>query len=619
MSESLSIGNEIKDSFKETHKWTHNNIKWLKEIEAFYRERAKLEKEYSEKLDHLTKEFMSKKSTTSVSLSVGETPTVTPGSLEAAVVVTWNEVLSQTSVISQDHAQLSKDFDNTIADQLSGLNAKLEMTLSKIGGFNGEIADKRDSIYNELEKAKKNYNEVCSAMEIARSKHTKSPNDRNKHKLEEKETEMNIAKNEYLIKINQANRIKDKYYFQDVPEVVDLLQDLNESRIVFLNDIWKSASAVELAAHDRVKERLENVNSVVVQNKPSLNTAMFIKHNLKKWDEPSDFRYEPSPVWHDDDKFIVPTQNELNDLRIKLAQAEREYSKYQDLSQGELSVLSTLNKKKRDLKANEETIDGQVFYETLKKYLSTVAPFTSHETLKLKAEVNIESIQNNVPADMDLSTEDVDLSHLKKKGGLFSKFRKNILNSENKSNSRSSIFGALSAHTNSSDSRDNSSQYAKSDAHSISTADSGPSNFTAGSHANKNKVLFQYSKQDSDEISINVGDSIALMTPDTGSGWTAVRNNTTGESGLVPSSYVEINEENTAKGGKAAPQVPPPRRTTLPTRTLKALYDYSAQGADEISIAAGDVMEVIKGDDGSGWTYGQLNGQKGLFPTSYCS
>ena len=49
MSTDISIGNEIKDSYKETHKWVQNNIKWLSELESFYRDRAKLEKEYSDK------------------------------------------------------------------------------------------------------------------------------------------------------------------------------------------------------------------------------------------------------------------------------------------------------------------------------------------------------------------------------------------------------------------------------------------------------------------------------------------------------------------------------------------------------------------------------------------
>ncbi|QLG70335.1 hypothetical protein HG535_0A02740 [Zygotorulaspora mrakii] len=619
MSESFSIGNEIKDSYKETQNWASNNVKWLKDIEAFYRDRAKLEKEYSEKLDHLSKEYAAKKSTVSVSLSVGDTPKVTPGSLEAACLVAWNEVLSQTSFISQDHSQLSKEFDNVIAHQLSGLNAKLDMTLSKINGFNGEVTDKRDAIYSELEKAKKNYDDVCMAMEAARSKHTKSPNDRNKRKLEEKETEMNIAKNEYLIKINQANRVKDKYFFQDVPEVVDLLQDLNESRILFLNTIWTSASSVEIAASDNIIKRLESANSVIAQNKPSMNTAMFIKHNLKNWNEPTDFRYQPSAVWHDDDKFAVPTHTELNDLRIKLAKSEKDYNKFHDLSQSELSRLSSLNQKKRELKSSENSLDGQDFYETLKSYLSVVMSFTSHETLKLKAEVEIESIQNNVPSNMDLSTDDIDLSRLKKKTGILSKLKKNILNTESKSGNSSSFFGAITSHTHDFGGKENSSENDGADNYSIKNA-ATTSKHAVPSKSNNNKVLFAYSKQDSDETTISVGDSVTLEVPDTGSGWTKVRNNTTGESGLVPSTYVEINEETPSKNGNSnAPQVPPPRRTTLPTRILTAQYDYEAQGDDEISISAGDAIEVIRGDDGSGWTYGQLNGAKGLFPTTYCT
>lgn len=610
MSDKLSIGNEIKDSYKETHKWVQNNLKGLRDIEQFYRERAKLEREYGEKLSGLTKEFMNRKSKSSVPLSVGDTPTITPGSLEAAHMVAWNEILSQTEMICNDHNQLANDFERQIAEQLAGLYAKLDMTLSKIGGFNEEVTSKRDNINQNLEKAKKNYDESCATMEMARNKHTKSPNDRNKRKLEEKETEMHIAKNNYLVKINQANRIKDKYYFQDVPEVVDLLQDLNESRIFFLNDIWRSAKDLEVAAGDRIHERLNTADTVVSQNLPSLSSTMFIKHNLKQWKEPADFRFEPSPVWHDDEKFVVVTQKELSDLKVQLAKAEQTYNHYQDLSQAEMSKLSTLNQRKKDAKADEAAAQATAFYETLKSYLSVITPFTSHETLKLQAEVQIESIQNNVPSEYDLSTDDVDLSKLKKKSGIFSKLKHNLLNPElssSKASHRLPLFGP--------DRKSSSAQSVDNDSASVASSSSVSTDHTSGAGTRKNKVLYSYTKQDDDEVSINPRDPISLEAADTGSGWTKVKNLTTGEVGLVPTSYVEINEP--AKG-KEAPRVPPPRRTNMPTRTMQAQYDYQSQGDDELSLVTGDVVKVIKGDDGSGWTYGELNGSKGLFPTSYC-
>lgn len=59
-----------------------NGIAWLDDIQSFYRERSAIEKEYSQKLSGLAKKYFEKKARKSSTLSVGDTPTVTPGSLE---------------------------------------------------------------------------------------------------------------------------------------------------------------------------------------------------------------------------------------------------------------------------------------------------------------------------------------------------------------------------------------------------------------------------------------------------------------------------------------------------------------------------------------------------------
>jgi hypothetical protein len=57
-------------------------ISWLDDIQQFYRERSAIEKEYSAKLSALAKKYYEKKARKTTSLSVGDTPTATPGSLE---------------------------------------------------------------------------------------------------------------------------------------------------------------------------------------------------------------------------------------------------------------------------------------------------------------------------------------------------------------------------------------------------------------------------------------------------------------------------------------------------------------------------------------------------------
>ena len=76
------FGSELKDAFKPVNAWVSNGITWLDDIQQFYRERSAIEKDYSSKLNALAKRYFEKKARKSSNLSVGDTPSLTPGSLE---------------------------------------------------------------------------------------------------------------------------------------------------------------------------------------------------------------------------------------------------------------------------------------------------------------------------------------------------------------------------------------------------------------------------------------------------------------------------------------------------------------------------------------------------------
>lgn len=72
----------LQDGFKPASAWVSHGIAWLDEVQQFYRDRSAIEREYSAKLAALAKRYFDKKNKRSAQLSVGESPTMTPGSLE---------------------------------------------------------------------------------------------------------------------------------------------------------------------------------------------------------------------------------------------------------------------------------------------------------------------------------------------------------------------------------------------------------------------------------------------------------------------------------------------------------------------------------------------------------
>lgn len=95
-----TFGAELKDGFKNANAWVGHGVAWLEDVQQFYRERAQIEKEYSAKLSLLAKKYFDKKNKKIAALSVGDNPTMTPGSLERFV-----ETKRRTEVV--DHQKLT--------------------------------------------------------------------------------------------------------------------------------------------------------------------------------------------------------------------------------------------------------------------------------------------------------------------------------------------------------------------------------------------------------------------------------------------------------------------------------------------------------------------------------
>jgi hypothetical protein len=142
------------------------------------------------------------------------------------------------------------------------------------------------------------------------------------------------------------------------------------------------------------------------------------------------------------------------------------------------------------------------------------------------------------------------------------------------------------------------------------------------------RALFDYTADDTDELSFKAGDVFDVVAKD--EGWWNGRL-ASGASGIFPENYVEQvpTEDNgdddaksvksvarSTKSAKSAKSSVKPAADAPVLCRVRALFDYTADDTDELSFKAGDVFDVVAKDEG--WWNGRLaSGASGIFPENY--
>lgn len=147
----------------------------------------------------------------------------------------------------------------------------------------------------------------------------------------------------------------------------------------------------------------------------------------------------------------------------------------------------------------------------------------------------------------------------------------------------------------------------------------------AGAAGGKRAVIeYDYEKAEDNEIELKEGEYVTNIEMVDDDWWMGT--NSQGESGLFPSNYVTLVEDDggDAPASHTAPP-PPPAAEPEPEpeagaggsgATATALFDYEAAEDNELSFAEGDKITNLEFPDDD-WWFGHFKGDSGLFPANY--
>ncbi|KAF1359741.1 FCH-domain-containing protein [Lizonia empirigonia] len=617
------FGAELKDGFKTVNAWVSGGITWLDDIQQFYRERSAIEKEYSQKLSALAKKYYEKKAKKVSSLSVGDTPTVTPGSLESASMTTWGAQLNTLEQRATEHEQFAAALVSQLADPLKTLATRYEELRKLHGDYAAKLEKERDAQYADLRKTKGKYDSVCQEVENRRKKldgafdHGKS---KARNTFEQHQVEMRNVKNTYLITINVTNKQKEMYYHEYVPELLDSMQDLSETRVNKLNAIWSLAASIETQTLTRSTEYLQHLSSEIPRNNPLLDSMMFVRHNAGAWQEPGDFQFEPSPVWLDDGNLAVD-ESAVTFLRNVLLKSKGSLGGYRRDLDKKLKEVENAKAVRRNIREGKDKKDE---VDVVRAIFAIQEAAHEIEKQKVSAEVEVSTITSvvgdvsigarnhnfksqtfKIPTNCDLCGDRI--WGLSAKGfdcrdcgytchskcelkvpadcpGEQTKEERKKLKEERQKSSHT----ATSTNGAATGSQPDMPRLGRSDTvNSMNTLSSG---YSATAHR-----------------SISGGMSPTVEEP------AAAEKKTPAAAGARKHRVVAPPPAAYIKADDGAP----PPTSGVPEVKGRMLYAYEAGGEGELTVADGQDVTILEPDDGSGWIKVRAGAKEGLVPASY--
>ncbi|KAJ2744785.1 Protein BZZ1 [Coemansia sp. BCRC 34301] len=626
----MTFGSALKpNEFGAVNGYTEKQLEVYGALTKLLAEKATAEREYGRKLVDLAQGFQQQlvalNETSSDSLALTDSEAEGSGPLElTSAVYEWTARLEEEGRL---HVQVGAKTATDIADELrTAYEGLAEQRRRTLDGYQRLLAE-RDVAYDQKDKARAAYDAHSKALSASLQRQERALTEKDQDKLRlraDRDTALrNQSKNAYILHVATANAAKNAVNRLLTPRAMDAMQAVNDQRVDHTRRLLLQMLAMQQAADSRRAAATQRAASVVARVAPTADSDQLVRRrqSLSRWDEPPDFRVVVDAAAGDDEAVAKDGESQAI-LRNLALQALRDARRAEDemaaadsdrdaaiaelhaiqhralhaaveLHLGHAVANGSLHAFKPVTLALSKTCDycaESIGGLNRKAARCAQCEYTCHAKCQIKVEPNCQG------PDPD------------QKSGFLSMFGSK--RGKKKSTERRHTRSASAVSEGSNNSANMSKSFASLPKHQLQL----PMPDEPGTVA----VLYDFAGDGATTLTVRATDRVRIVEPDTdASGWTAVEL-PSGLQGMVPTSYVDMKEYK-----------PPPIQQQQHTPLLAiaapraeyviALYDFAARDQDELSVTAGQRIQVVSRDVGDGWILceEQGGGKQGRLPVAY--
>lgn len=635
----LTYGYELPDCAEKIAAVTDAQIGLLSDLRELFQARILLEKDYASKLQALVRKANEKKSKRLSKVIFGPEPfrVWNEESLKSSTLnQAYTALITSLESTAQDHTTFA-DSLNRVTDSMKTLEIRNDNIRKKQAQFYEKLISVKEKTVADKIKAKTKYDEECSEMESYRLKQGRASDDKHAERaakqMEHQKNDMLNCKNAYLTTITISNRVKNRFYEQDLVLVENQYQTIQADFLTSITEVLQQSQNAGLTHLDSLKSRLISANDSLSLIDPSKEQELFVEYNRNQtpFSIPDDYKFEPCQGFYDNDELsiepapkvylqnkLLRCREKLQELQSLLAVKQSEVDKLQKLKSAYIEdpALGSL----QDVR--ESLLDAEHVFTNLSV---TQVIYNAEVDLLIHALGDDQGAQNPHSFKSSSFSIPTQCGYCKSSIWGLSKQGKTCKTCHISVHSKCE----LKIPANCTGGADGKAAKAAEHAHTrtsptpptVYESDQSPtSSFTSGQQSVIHEeahpdatVQFDFEASSTFELSVSAGDSVQLLEVDDGSGWIKVSDRH-GRKGLIPATYVELSETEKADEVSQIPE--------SSGAFVHVLYSYESNGPDELSITEGERIQLTTGPEGGqnyadGWWEAVKDGRKGIFPSNY--
>lgn len=624
----IDFGHQLPDQLATIAAAISAQLSLENDVASFLAERSALERDYAAKLQALVRKYREKKAKRDQDISVGPTHTIEWKYAQSTLSIHITDLYSAHDATAADHNNLASTLDG-LSSTMTASTKLREDVRKKHTSYANKLLSDREKTYSDKDKAKSKYDELCRELDTHRQKREKAEAgdrhaDRAAKAFQYAEMEMWNGKNSYLLQIAVSNNAKQRFYRNDLPDIQNSLQSLwTLSTLRFAASTAKAQLAV--ASHyELVAQKHRDLESKASGVDPAKDQILFAEHNQQRWQEPSGWTFEPCVGFFDTSEMstepaaVTFLQNRLLRCRSRIAELEP----LAEVKAKEVDGLRSLRdtyQEQQNLGNPDEVMDNlfeatrtlfgfEIELHNLRSEVDTIVASIGSEQGQARPH-RFKPASFGIPTSCHFCGEKI--WGLAKQGAIckpcgytaHQKCEMKVPAECKAAPAGGSDFSRASLASNSPRRqsasltedrlrRSMSSATASSPplSHRESPSIGTKGNFTQGPLG---KAMYAFEASSPFELSVSEGEQVELLEDDVEStGWIRVRTGAAKE-GLVPTAYCKfdtdqtqslasqgLNDSSGAGGAQGCGQF------------VEAMYDYTAQGEDEHTLAVGEQIEL---------------------------